>query len=650
MSARRRTSLLVAALAMAAGACAGDNADLGFAIEDGAVSNAFYRQGPVAAHIVLKSAAAPRLVIAFPAGNSGTGVWFASQDKPVVWDTARDVRPVTQTLGDGAVRRGVRFETVASSGFLEVEQAILSNVRVLRDYGYTGKIPVEVAAAPSIGDGRIEWERRRLDGGAGYFLSIEALNGEAKAAAGEGASLRASNGRSLRLRITALTGEPPLTGLSGAALLTASAAKDARLRDVLSFLAYEEKLLAGSWQYNTYFGRDTLMTIALLGEALAPAAVEAGFASVLDRLSATGEVAHEEDIGEYALLRRAGDGPRTDDSPILDYKMIDDDFMLAPALAHYLLDRKDGRARAERFLGRKGPGGDTYAALLRRNLDFVIAAAGPYGEEPHWSRFIGLRVADPPVGNWRDSNAGLGGGVYPYDVNAALVPAALAAARRLFESGLIGEDSAARAADAARLSAVWSASPAHFDIDAGARFAAIALDRDGAPIPIMHSDTGFRMLFGAPSDDELQSAAAAVTAPYPAGLMTPAGLVVANASYAPAAMAAQFGPDRYHGAVIWSWQQGMMAAGLARQLRREDLTGTTRLALQGALDAVTAAIRTARDYQASELWSWTKQDGEVVRVPFGQGEADETESNAAQLWSTIHLFMNGDHSASGLQP
>ena len=36
-----------------------------------------------------------------------------------------------------------------------------------------------------------------------------------------------------------------------------------------------------------------------------------------------------------------------------------------------------------------------------------------------------------PVGQWRDSNDGLGGGRYPYDVNTALMPAALRAIAEL---------------------------------------------------------------------------------------------------------------------------------------------------------------------------------------------------------------------------
>jgi len=77
---------------------------------------------------------------------------------------------------------------------------------------------------------------------------------------------------------------------------------DAAARDTLTFLAYREKLLAGSWRFDTYFGRDTLMSVRLLMPVLSPLAVEAALASVLARLSPQGEVAHEEDVGERAVL------------------------------------------------------------------------------------------------------------------------------------------------------------------------------------------------------------------------------------------------------------------------------------------------------------------------------------------------------------
>ena len=35
-------------------------------------------------------------------------------------------------------------------------------------------------------------------------------------------------------------------------------------QNVLEFLSFHDKLLAGSWQYDTYFGRDTLISVRML--------------------------------------------------------------------------------------------------------------------------------------------------------------------------------------------------------------------------------------------------------------------------------------------------------------------------------------------------------------------------------------------------
>ncbi|MFX6888031.1 hypothetical protein ABTH62_19450, partial [Acinetobacter baumannii] len=75
-------------------------------------------------------------------------------------------------------------------------------------------------------------------------------------------------------------------------------------------------------------------------------------------------------------------------------------------------------------------------ALLVRNLRFVLAQARPFADAPGKATLIAIKPGRM-TGEWRDSNDGLGGGIYPYDVNAALVPAALAAADRLYRARLL---------------------------------------------------------------------------------------------------------------------------------------------------------------------------------------------------------------------
>ncbi|RZM28066.1 MAG: hypothetical protein EOP67_39995, partial [Sphingomonas sp.] len=152
-------------------------------------------------------------------------------------------------------------------------------------------------------------------------------------------------------------------------------------------------------------------------------------------------------------------------------------------------------------------------------------------------------------------------------------------------------------------------------------FHALSLRADGTPVPIVNSDEGFALLFGQPSAADLDTFVGGIMRPFPAGLMTDVGLVVANAAFADAATQARFTPGAYHGAVVWSWQQALLAAGLERQLARTDLPAATRAV------------------QSSELWSWAFRDGRYDVVAFGAGKADVDESNAAQLWSTVYLAV-----------
>jgi hypothetical protein len=660
--------LLVAASANAAA----PPAPLQFRITEGRVLNAFYQQGPVSAHLLLSAGTQPRVLVAFPAGNSGVGVWFEPTQAPVRW-TLSTVKGVNRPDARGRVLHGIEAEATVDAS-LVVRDAVLSSVRVLRDYQINGAYPVEVKSAPKLTQAKtLEWSRPRLDGAAGYTLSITVENGEVRGGNDAPLTLSASRaGDPLRLRITALTGETPLTPL-GPNLLTKNANDDPRSREVLSFLSYQEKFLAGSWRFDTYFGRDTLMSLRLLLPALAPEALEGGLAAVLQRLAPNGEVAHEEDIGEFAVLRHRKQGEGVSDAPIYDYNMIDDDFMLAPVAGAYLLDQDGGRGRAKAFLARRMPNGEAVGAALARNFTWVAQSARAFGQTPQPANLISLKPG-LSYGQWRDSQDGLAGGRYPFDVNAAFVPAAMAAIERFVLSGLLepylSPDQRRALANAGDVADVWSreapgmfrvriseadarrqitayaaelgvnAAPALDVLPSGALVvSAIALDAQYKPIPVLHSDGGFALLLQNPPPDVVEQLVDTMLRPFPAGLLTDAGLLVANPAFADATRQHQLGRTAYHGTVTWSWQQALFAAGLERQIARRDLPAPTIQRLRMAHERLWSVITKTRELRASELWSWRYAEGRYEPVPFGQSSGDVDESNAAQLWSTVYLAI-----------
>ncbi|MGH8300980.1 MAG: hypothetical protein ACRET5_05860, partial [Steroidobacteraceae bacterium] len=270
---------------------------LAFRVSEGRILNDFLREGPVSAHLVLRSGPTPRILIAFPAGNSGAGLWFAHQSGSAPWKIRGEPRAVHARDAKGRPLYGMSAEVTLAARELDIHQAVLSSVRVLRDYQSSGALPKGIGVKPSLAGHTLTWSRARLDGAASYRLAVEVLNGRL-----HGRRILAGDDGSIGLRITGLTGEVPLTPLAGHDLLRDSAAADPAARDTLTFLSYRQKLLAGSWRFDTYFGRDTLMSVRLLMPVLSPTAVEAGLDSVLARLSPRGEVAHEEDIGEQAVL------------------------------------------------------------------------------------------------------------------------------------------------------------------------------------------------------------------------------------------------------------------------------------------------------------------------------------------------------------
>jgi hypothetical protein len=678
-----RVGTLIATLALilhSAGVGAGEPARqaevLEFSIRDGVTLNQFYRSGPVAAHLVLSSGTEPRLLVAFPAGNSGVSLWF----EPVASATGRaevlSVTDVATTAWDDRLLYGIDAELRVRTGPLTVHKAVLGSIRVIRNYMHERELDSALGAGVDVDGNRVTWYRDRLDGNSAYSLAVEARDGRVIVGADSAVTFVPPQGGPLRLHIVALTGDPPLTPIETGELLLPGALDDPLSKNVLAFLSYREKLLAGSWRFCTYFGRDTLLSLRLLMPVVSGTVVEAGIGSVLERLKESGEVAHEEDIGEFAVLRHMGADHGTTAAPIYDYKMIDDDFMLAPIAARYLLDRPDGRAGAREFLRRRTRDGRSYGEALVSNFRLVLASGRPFALQPAAARLIRLRDGES-AGEWRDSDEGLARGRIPYDVNAVLVPAALTAVMRLHDSGLLAEYEVAadHFGDAGTLAATWSTeAPGYFEIDldrdqalhdvsqyaarigvpaqtaldalarlperdrtAWRHFDALALDAEGRPIPVRHTDTGFALLFGRPAVADLESAALSLTLPFPAGMLTPVGLVVANPVHASAEVQSMFTSNHYHGTVIWSWQQAMFAAGLARQLQRDDLSPALRRRLHEAQQRLWQVIEATNASRTSELWSWSFTGGAYRLEPFGAHAEHLTESNAAQLWSTVYL-------------
>jgi hypothetical protein len=671
-----RTAALFVVLLMGLSSTSGatQDAPFHFEVKEGQNLNYLLRDGMTAAHLVLRSGNTPRLLVAFPAGNSGVGVWFQSRGAAAA-EWVINSEPTAMTVRDTAGRPlyGIAFEASIATQSLAPKQAVLSSIRVLRDYQSLGTVPEEVVVRPQSSGNTLTWARNRLDGAPGYRLTVEVTDG---ALVRDGRISAGADGR-IRLRVTALSGEVPLTPLSGKALVNGKENQDERARDTLTFLSYKEKFLAGSWRFDTYFGRDTLMSVRLLMAVLAPDAIEAGLRSVLARLSADGEVAHEEGIGEFAVLSHKRQDGALSDAPIFDYAMIDGNYLLAPVLAAYLLENPDGKKRAAGYLRSDvGIGGGTRTSAgqaLVRNLRLVATSAANFTADSRYSNLISLKRGHK-TGQWRDSEDGIGGGRFPYDVNAVLVPAALEATARLLASGLLDPFIApadrkllSNTADAAK---IWrERAPSLFNttidneraraaVDSYARqigvpaadalaslgenpvsFHAISLDASGGPVSIVNSDETLALLFAMPEAATLDRDVQSVIRPFPLGLLTDAGMVVANPVFAGDTLQARFTNHAYHGTVVWSWQQALFASGLERQLGRTDLPEPVRQHLLTAQQTLWRAIQATQSVRSSELWSWRFEGGRYRVAPFGSSGADADESNAAQLWSSVYLAV-----------
>jgi hypothetical protein len=722
---------------------------LAFGVHEGNMRNYFHRQGPTAVHLLTRSGADPRIIAAFPANNQGIGLWFASGDATTqLWAGADAEADVAGGGGlDSVVRDdgdrdmfGVRATIHSDAATLTAFLALLGNIRTLRDYGY-GLCLENAAQFPELRNETIELVapanavriRREQIGGTGHAMELlikgregttltvkdQEVPARPSCAATAGGDtekvIEIAGAGGVSFDVIALSNDEPLTPIEKRDLLVEQPPDSSFELDALAFLSYVEKLEAGSWRFLTYFGRDTLLSVRMLMAGLKADVVEAALTAVIERIHLApgvpdphfdftidvGDVAHEEEIGDYAAWNNAklAAPPANLRAPRYDYKMIDDDFLLAPVVVDYFRkleveaeSPEAAEAAIAGFLARTRPDGVTFQAAIEANLKLVVDRARPFADDEaapaqKKTKLVSLKNT-VPVGQWRDSDLGIAFGRYPFDVNAGLVPGALEAAITLYAQ--LGQTDSADAAE--RVLAAWQGVEELFRVeaplaavranvasyaravgvtdtsaqleatDAGDRFSSygISLDRAGAAMPVMHTDHGFVMEFARPSEDYLRRVAVTITKPFPAGLMSAVGVMVANPAIAPAgftltdpkdlknpnddvpnvALRSIFTTSQYHGTVVWSWQQALLASGIRRQLERIELGEATRAALEQAECTLWDTIDAAQKVRAGELWSWAAgPDGQLEYRPFGYNLTDVDESNAAQLWSTVYLVV-----------
>ncbi|EJD08148.1 uncharacterized protein FOMMEDRAFT_144208 [Fomitiporia mediterranea MF3/22] len=394
--------------------------------------------------------------------------------------------------------------------------------------------------------------------------------------------------------------------------------------------------------------------------------------------------------------------------PFYDYKMIDTDLFFLPTLAHYFLDLPQGNNTSSSFLDKNATlQNGTYRELLNsaeldRTIFYNLGRAIPFGRNSTVANLLAFRPGQP-VGNWRDSNQGTGYGPIPFDVNTALVPASLRSTARLAKAGIIGNsvpvltledgsnyDANSSLADIAdSLAAVWEEKSLPFfevtldnetaqerlrnfinetnlsealldditDVSEASNktFYALSLKEDGSSVEVLNSDIGFSLLYGNNVTQSFLQRVIEALQPYPRGLLTNIGMVVANPAYdSNTTNIDVFNNAAYHGTVIWSWQQGMMASGLKRQLgyctnatnstvdtnpspaNTPEWCGNTTFvqSISDAQQRLWSSIKGAVDEIYSEVWTYSFNNStNTFSVADLASLSGGTESDAIQLWS-----------------
>ncbi|KAI1076019.1 carbohydrate-binding module family 52 protein [Whalleya microplaca] len=648
-----------------------------FQLSDRPYENYFISDCGTASQVVITSpepdsdleTTVPRLLVAWAAGNSGIVTYFSpangvSGTLAISLEETTGANRALDPLVSGVTGR----LSLNSSATLDL--AILGSIRTIRDYVEGGSLVPKIQDAiktQQLSSGGIQLSRTWLDKTTETFLTLESVDGQA---------ISINHGKPHLVGGTyvfnAWYSYPQLDQLSAGKVLNPASQSLISQNPLdtasLSFLSYSSKLVAGAWKFLTYFGRDSLLSLLLLHPILSEGnggAVEAILSAAIERIdSEDGSVCHEETIGDYASYLNEQQGIDSTD-PQCDYKMIDTDFFLLIAMDDYFIKSAVGKTRRDAFLATNAsmlPSSRdfTYRDLAMATAEKIMRLTAPFEESPVKQNLLALKKGQN-VGQWRDSPSGLGWGRIPYDVNTALVPAALKAIASLSENNFFPPHSewvsvankralfweentlsffevtiaSGKARDLVKHYVDVTNFPGEVDTEniiSPIVFHGLALDGNGGQpvVKVMNTDDCFRLfLLNSTNQDQLSAflsqAADNILRPFPLGLSTSVGLLVSNPAYGDGSLNVEdFSESSYHGTVVWSWQLAMMAAGLERQLDRchhEQLDFCNDNPLHGrvlkAYNHVWDLIDANREHLSSEVWSWVYRDGDLQYIPLG---------------------------------
>ena len=301
----------------------------------------------------------PRLLLAWPGGNSGLVVFWSPEngvngsltiglENGTSSSTSSGaLSPIYNNISDnGSPQVGISGSIhINSTAVLSI--AILGSIRTVRDFteGPSLLYPdIQNATHHTLAnDGSLIIQRLWLDN-----ITTTTLTFTPTASGSINLSGNTSTFEAGVYEFSASNNYPQLDQLSPQEVLTPAAqsliAQFPDQTSSLSFFSYTTKLLAGGWRFLTYFGRDSMLTLLLMQPVLSEGeggAIEAVISSVLERINRTdGSACHEETIGDYATYLNQQQNI-TSTQPQCDYKMIDTDYyvpILNKLLSFFLLE------------------------------------------------------------------------------------------------------------------------------------------------------------------------------------------------------------------------------------------------------------------------------------------------------------------------